>query len=179
MMKLLTRIVVHHTIFQEGNIDMNDLDVRIVRLEKMRVASVLGFGQNPEPDGWDKLEAWAKPKGFLNNPEKNRIFGFNNPDPSPGSPNYGYEWWIEVGSDVTADGEVTIKSFNGGLYAVTRCVVPKNQADPVIGNTWKQLVTWREDSKYKPGHHQWLEKTVQFESPDLEFILDLFIPIAE
>jgi len=158
---------------------MSNLDVQIVKLEKMRVVSVLGFGQNPEPDGWNKLEAWAKPKGFLDNPEKHRIFGFNNPDPSPGSPNYGYEWWMEVGPDVEAEGEIKIKIVDGGLYAVTRCEVPQGQAYTAIGKTWKQLVTWREDSKYNPGQHQWLEKTVQFESPDLEFVLDLYIPIAE
>ncbi len=33
---------------------MNELEVRIVRLEPMRVASAQGFGQNPEEIAWSK-----------------------------------------------------------------------------------------------------------------------------
>ena len=157
---------------------MKNLDVQIVKLEPMRVATVLGFGPSPEEEAWAKLNAWVGPKGFRDRPEQHRIFGFNNPDPSPGSPNYGYELWIEVGPDVEPEGDVRIQDFTGGLYAVARCEVPKGKYE-VIGKIWKQLATWREDSKYKPGHHQWLEEAVQFETPALEFVLDLYIPIAE
>ncbi len=157
---------------------MSKLDVQIVKLRKMRVASVLGFGPSPEEEAWKQLDAWAKPKGFRDKPEQHRIFGFNNPDPSPGSPNYGYELWIEVEPDIEPEGVISIKDFAGGLYAVARCEVPKGDYE-VIGKTWKQLVTWREDSKYKPGQHQWLEKSVPSDSPLLEFVLDLYIPIAE
>ncbi len=157
---------------------MNELEVRIVRLEPMRVASVWGFGESPEGQAWQKLEAWAKPKGLLDDPEQHRIFGFNNPNPSAGSPNYGYELWIEVGPDVVPEGDTRILGFNGGLYAVTRCEVPKGQYH-VIGETWKELVTWREDSQYKCGTHQWLEKSVPTDAPGIEFILDLYLPIAE
>ena len=156
---------------------MNKLDVRMVKLEPMRVVSVWGFGEQPEYIAWQKLEDWAKPKGLFNI-EKQNIYGFNNPDPSPGSPNYGYELWIEVGADVQPEGDVRINDFCGGLYAVTRCDVPKGDYE-VIGATWKKLVAWREDSPYKFGSHQWLEKSVPVTSPDLEFALDLYMPLAE
>jgi len=35
---------------------------------------------------------------------------------------------------------------------VTQCVVPKGKFE-VIGDTWKKLVAWREDSKYQCGTH--------------------------
>lgn len=162
----------------KGDIQVSDLDVRIVKLEPMRVASVWGFGKEPESIAFTKLDAWAGPKGLRDDPQKHRIFGFNNPDPFPGSPNYGFEIWIEVGPDVEPEGDVRIGGFDGGLYAVTRCEVPAGQYD-VIGATWKKLVTWREDSQYKCGHYQWLEHSISTDSPGIEFVLDLYLPIAK
>ena len=157
---------------------MSELEVRIVQLEPMQVASFLGFGESPEMLAWEKLTSWAKPKGLLDKPEKHRLFGFNNPNPSPGSPNYGYEVWIEVGPDLEPDEEVKIVDFEGGLYAVTRCVVPTGKFD-VIGATWKKLSTWREDSQYQRGQFQWLEESLPLNPPDTEFVLDLYLPISE
>ena len=156
---------------------MSELDVRIVKLEPMRVASAHALGEGPEEDAIKKLIAWAKPKGLLEDPEKHRVFGFNNPDPSPGSPNYGYEFWITVGPDVEPEGEITIKEFSGGLYAVTRCEV-QNPWDDIPG-TWKRLVAWLEDSKYRWSPHQWLEEHLGPLESSEQFVLDLYMPIAE
>lgn len=156
---------------------MSDLEVRIVKLEPMRVASLYGFSKEPEGEAWKKLEAWARPKGYLDARVEHRIFGFNNPDPSNGSPNYGYEVWITVGPEVEPEGEVMILGFDGGYYAVTRCEV-RGGDYAVIGDTWKKLVTWREDSKYERGHYQWLEETIPEEGlQEGEFTLDLHLPI--
>jgi len=157
---------------------MRKLDVRIVKLEPMRVASFLGFGPSPEDEAWKQLIPWAKDKGLLENLEKHRLFGFNNPNPSPGSPNYGYEVWIVIDPDMELEKGVKYLDFAGGLYAVTQCIVPKGDFD-VIGDTWKKLVAWREDSKYKCGSHQWLEESVPMDLPDVEFVLDLYLPVAE
>ena len=157
---------------------MSELEVRIVRVELMRVASVYGFGEEPESIAFSKLDAWAGPKGLRDDPQNHRVFGFNNPDPFPGSPNYGYEVWIEVGHDIEPEGEVRILGFDGGLYAVTRCEVPEGQYD-IIGATWKKLVAWREHSKFEGGHTQWLEESIPTNIPGIEFALDLYLPIAE
>lgn len=156
---------------------MSGLDVRIVKLDHMRVASAYGFGRSPEGQAWEKLIAWAKPKGLLQDPEKYRIFGFNNPNPAPGSPNYGYEFWITVGPEVEPEGDVRIQDFGGGLYAVTRC-----QGVTTIGDTWKKLGAWVEDSQYRWARHQWLEEHIgPADAPHDEetLVLDLFFPIAE
>lgn len=155
---------------------MSGLQVRIVKLEPVRVASVHGFGESPEHQAWEKLIAWARPKGLLDDLEKHRIFGFNNPDPSPGSPNYGYEFWIVVDPDVEPEGDVRIVDFGGGLYAVARCEGLGN-----IGQVWKGLVAWREDSKYRGGSHQWLEEHIgPVDAPQDEdaLVLDLYLPIV-
>jgi DNA gyrase inhibitor GyrI len=165
---------------------MTELEVRIVHLEPMRVACASGFGQSPEEEAWDTLIAWAKSQGLLDDLDALRFFGYNNPDPSPGSPNYGYDQWITVGPDAKPEGKVEIKEFPGGLYAVTRCRLGD------IGAAWKQLAAWHEDSAYRCGHHQWLEECLnpevfirpegQFQLPesafgDVEF--DIYLPIAE
>lgn len=151
---------------------MSELDVRIVKLEPMRVASAYGFGASPEEKAWDNLLTWARAKGFLK--EGARFFGFNNPNPSPGSPNYGYEQWMTVGPEVQPEGAVRIVDFYGGLYAVARCKLPH------IGEAWRQLVEWCEDS----GHTwimtiQCLEESIT--PPDTPFddvVMDLYLPIV-
>ena len=44
---------------------------------------------------------------------------------------------------------------------------------------WEKLVAWREDSKYKWSHTQWLEENIPSDSPGIEFVLDLYLPIAK
>lgn len=48
-----------------------------------------------------------------------------------------------------------------------------------ITDRWRELVAWREDSPYKAGTHQWLERSVPRGLPGLEFDLELYLPIAE
>lgn len=157
---------------------MSELDVRIVKLGSMRVASAHAHSASPEHDAIEKLVAWAEPKGLLDDQETHRVFGFNNPDPSPGSPNYGYEFWIVIGPDMEPEGEIKAKEFPGGLYAVTRCEVSGDAYD-VIPATWKQLVTWLENSKYRSGTHQWLEEHLSPIGVAEDFVLDLYMPIIE
>jgi DNA gyrase inhibitor GyrI len=153
---------------------MSDLEVKIVRLEPMRVASAYGFGTQPETIAWEKMKAFTE-KNALPLDEQYHTFGFNNPDPSPASPNYGYEIWLGVGPEVQPDSDIRIQQFAGGLYGVTRF---KNLNK--IGEVWKQLVRWREDSKYKTGHHQWLEELLTpADVPIEEYVFNLYIPIVE
>lgn len=156
---------------------MSDMEVRVVKLPPMRVACVNGFGEGPEGMAFDKMRAWAKehnlPKG------SHRIFGYNNPDPAPGSPNYGYDVWLTVDESVKADGDARIIDFPGGLYAVARIEV-KNPGDE-IPNAWQKLVKWMETSKYHHGRHQWLEEHIgplDDTVNALPFTLDLYLPIA-
>ena len=154
---------------------MSDLEVRIVDMEPMRVASALGFGETPEPLAWNKILAFAEAKGL--DTAAARFFGFNNPDPPPGSPNYGYEQWMTVGPDVQGEGEVEIKEIPARRYAVARC-----ESLSIIGQVWQDLVTWFEDSPYqKPPHfYECLEELLT--PPDLpfeEYVFDLYLPIAE
>jgi DNA gyrase inhibitor GyrI len=148
--------------------------VRIVRLEPMRVASALGFGSSPEMMAWEKIIAFAQENGLLDKADT-RYFGFNNPSPSPGSPNYGYEQWVTVGPLVAATADVAVKEFGGGLYGVLRC-----EGIPQIGACWKELVTWFENSHYQHGAQQWLEEALTPPgTPEEAMVLDLYLPLGE
>lgn len=157
---------------------MSNIDVRIVKLPPIRVACINGFGEGPEGIAFDKMKAWATVHSLLGKPY--RVFGYNNPDPSPGSPNYGYDVWITVDDTVQADSEVRIVDFPGGLYAVTRVEVKNPWED--IPATWRELVKWMENSKYHQGRHQWLEELIgplDEMGSSQSFTLDLHLPIVE
>ena len=152
---------------------MTNLEVRIVRLEPMHVASAYGFGASPEGIAWEKIRVFAKKKNMSS--EKLRTFGFNNPDPSPGSPNYGYEIWLPVDPEAEPEGDIRISHFAGGLYAVTQFKGISN-----IGAVWQRLVLWCENSQYKKGYHQCLEELLTpLDVPLEEYVFNLYLPIVE
>ena len=156
---------------------MSGLEVGIVRLGPMRVASAHGFGQNPEEIAWSKILAYAEAKQLLDTGEGRRFFGFNNPNPAPGSPNYGYEQWMTVGPEIEGEDDVSIKEIPSRLYAVARC-----EGLDTITETWRQLVIWFEDSHYKkPAHyHHCLEELlVPPDAPYEDYVFDLLLPITE
>jgi effector-binding domain-containing protein len=153
---------------------MSEIEVRIVKLEPMRMISSYGFGAEPEGIAWEKITAFAKNEGLNLADDSITTYGFNNPNPSQGSPNYGYEIWLPAGEDKEPEGDLRIVDFTGGLYAVTTFKGIGN-----IGETWRKLVEWRESSKYKPAHHQWLEELLSYEVPPEEFVFNIYLPISK
>jgi len=159
---------------------MKDQDIRIVKLPAMRVASFHAFGPSPEADAWNKMAMWAKANGYWLDPPDVRIFGFNIPDPSVGSPNYGYEFWVAINPDAQVDDDAICKEFSGGLYGVLNCDVSSGNPWDIIPATWSNLVKWLESSHYSHGNHQCLEEHLtRADAVDNGFILDLYIPISE
>lgn len=153
---------------------MNTPEVRIIKLEPMHVAAALGFGPNPEQLGAEKLHTWMK-RQDITDLSAHRFFGFNNPNPSPGSPNYGYEHWITVEPDAQGDDDITIKDVAGGLYAVMRWQGIPNP------DKWGELVKWRDSSPYHSANHQWLEENLTPDEPadESDWVFDLYLPIRE
>jgi len=154
---------------------MEKLEVRIVDLKPFTYISALGFGPSPEGIAHKKIADFLKAHNLLEGyGETRRHFGFNNPNPSAGSPNYGYEIWVEVDEDVKPEGDLSKGTFSGGLYAVTRMTNVET-----IGEVWHKLVAWRESSPYKHAKHQWLENLFNPLEPDpRKLIFDLYLPIS-
>jgi len=175
-------ILKSHT--KEKEEKVKKFEVKIVKLEPMRVASVRAVSTKPENDAWEKMRSWAQPRGLLEDIDKHPVFGFNSPDPSPGGKEYGYEFWIRVDPDTKPSGDVEIKKFNGGLYAVATCKLKEElESDFFIKNgyleSWKNLVDWVKSSKHKMGKHQCLEKAHEPGASEEELTLDLYCPIEQ
>lgn len=151
---------------------MADLDVRIEELKPMRVASVRIVSETPEVGAWEKLRAWAGAKGYLGDLRKHPVFGFNNPSPEPGQKEYGYEFWMKVDSDAKPEGDVNIKDFPGGLYAV---VTHEGLPNPDI---WMALWSWVQSSPYTWRKTNELERPHNPLAAINEMIFDLCLPIA-
>ena len=161
-----------------------DIQVEIVQLEPMTVASVQAISKSPEEDAWKKMVTFAEPRGLLRNLKKNPIFGFNNPEPKKGQEEYGYEFWIRIDPDTELEEGVTKKNFDGGLYAVKRCNLTQEAASPFLQEhgaleSWAQLGDWFKASGYKMGNHQCLEKSINPNKPDEDLLLDIMWPIKK
>lgn len=147
-------------------------EVRIIELKPTKVAYYRVESESPELDAWKVLLDWAKEKGLIELPTT-RYFGFDNPPPSPGKSVYGYEVWITIPEDCEPSGEVKLKNFSGGLYAVTSTYLPD------IGENWKRLVEWVKTSEYELGAHQCLEETISPQKmPNEQTQFDLYCPIS-
>lgn len=147
------------------------MEVKIVELAPMRVASFQAISTSPEHDAAQMLATWAQERGYLEDLNKNPVFGFNNPNPTKGKKEYGYEFWIKVSDDYQETG-VTLKDIEKGRYAVTTC-----ESLGVIGEKWMQLVEWVKKSEYEMREADCLEKTHDFNASDEELVLDLYLPI--
>ena len=154
---------------------MSEIKVRIVKLEPMRMVAAYGFGTQPEDIAWDKITGFVEKHNLKVGDEFPATYGFNNPNPTKGSPNYGYEIWLPVDDVIQPEGDLRIVDFQGGLYAVTRFKDLQN-----IGEVWGQLVQWQQASKYHHGSHQWLEHLLKGAGgPTAEFVFDLYLPISD
>ncbi len=153
---------------------MEELDVRIITLAPFRAIAFHGFGSSPEGMAFEKAFAWLAETHLLEDGQPHRFFGFNNPSPTPGSPNYGYDVWITVDESIQPGSEGKVIHFEGGKYAVTRCTGIDN-----IAPTWQRFVKWREKSPYRYNPAvQWLEESFNPSAPMDEVILDLYQPIS-
>jgi DNA gyrase inhibitor GyrI len=152
-------------------------EVKIVRLEPMRVASARAVSTNPEKDAWEKLRAWAEPKGLFEDFGEHPVYGFNNPSPTPGQKEYGYEFWIQVEQDAQGEGEVEVKDVPGGLYAVTTCELYGDPQGSIL-DVWQGLFEWvKASDEYTWRQVHELEKQHDPLAPAEELVLDLYLPV--
>jgi DNA gyrase inhibitor GyrI len=152
---------------------MNSLNVRIERLAPMRVASVHVVSEHPELDAWERLKAWAESRGLLKDPQKHAVFGFNNPSSTPDRKEYGYEFWICVGPEIESEGQIELKEFAGGRFAVT---THRGYPSPQI---WKQLWDWVQSSGYRWRKTHELERIHDPLASEPEVVFDLYLPIED
>lgn len=155
-------------------------DIKLVTMEEMRVISFHGYGKGPEEIAWQNLRTWITENGHEELVETQRFFGFNNPNPSPGSENYGYEQWMTLPAAYEKKEGETIKSIPGGLYAVGGF---RSSSPEAFGPTWQVLNNWRVDSEYIYDEgRQWMEELLTKESVLVQKTVvdfDCFMPVMK
>ncbi|NSW53876.1 MAG: GyrI-like domain-containing protein [Anaerolineae bacterium] len=131
-------------------------DLHFIELPDMRVISAHGYGEGPEGIAIQKLLQWIDARGLRAEISKQRFFGFNNPDPAVGSPNYGYEQWMTLPEEYSPQEGDDIKTLKGGLFAVMGF---RNSTPESFGTVWPALSSWRiETGHVYDGSRQWLEE---------------------
>jgi AraC family transcriptional regulator len=163
---------------------MSKKEIRIVELPASKIVSFHGFGESPEGIAISSMLSWAEKYQSFQYKET-RCFGFNNPDPTPGSTKYGYEVWLILPEKIEVEDQ-EVRFFKGGLYAVTHCEGMVDNAGDFIPSAWKKLMEWLENSPYQMGKHQWLEEQLPVEGLTIadmykqgKISLDLYIPIKK
>lgn len=162
--------------YTQKNDSYENLTVNFKRLKKMRVVSFHAISKSPEMEAISKLTNWAEKNQIPIDNVNHPTFGFNNPSPTPGKDEYGYEIWLKVDSDFKSDDdEIVIKDIPGAYYAVTT-----SWQLSTISRDWKNLVRWAKEHEYDIRKDiPCLERAhVQGVSED-ELVLDLYLPIKE
>jgi DNA gyrase inhibitor GyrI len=155
------------------------MDIVIRELPEMRVASYRSISASPETEAWSVLSRWARERGLFDGPF--RIFGFNDPNPKPGVPEYGYRFRITVADDVEGGDGVEIETVPGGRFAVGHIEV---NAVEDIGAGWKEFgAALREQGLVsdEPDHcPRWYEEHLDYDPdhPGLPFGMDLYVELA-
>ena len=114
-------------------------DVRILTLPRMAVASAHYIGPEPESHAGDMLWGFIRERNIAAVKPDARVFGFNNPDPTPEQKHYGYEFWITIPEDYDVPAPLTKKVMEGGLYAVHTIKMGDF-------HEWQALIRWAEES---------------------------------
>lgn len=153
---------------------MSEEKFKTITLQPFKAISFYGFGESPEDLAHQAANKWLE-EHDLQTENAYRHFGFNNPNPSHGSPNYGYEIWIVPNQEFSPDPDDKVIDFEGGLYAITYC-----PSLDVIGQTWQELVNWRDTNGYFHASHQWLEGLhTPWKKNRTNFEFTLYLPIKK
>ena len=93
------------------------MEIRIVYLPPAEVASYQYVGENPEDSAGEMILEFIRKTGLAGIKPDFRLYGFNNPSPSEGQKEYGYEFWVTIPEDMEVEAPLKKKHFDGGLYA--------------------------------------------------------------
>lgn len=155
------------------------VDVTITRKDPLRVACARATGpyMQSSQEAWNKMVAWAGPKGLFT-PET-RFIGVGYDDPNTTAPELlRYDACITVAPEVQADGEASIMELPGGEYAV---VVHKGPYENLIKTYMWLYGVWLpksgREASMRPGYEVYL-KDCRVTPPE-ELLTEIHLPLEE
>lgn len=153
------------------------LDVRIVRKEPLRVAAVRHVGPYAECQAaWERLCAWAGPKGLFG--RQPLFLGIGYDDPRTVAPDkLRYDACITVPPEVKAEGEVRVFEIPGGEYAVAVHEGPYSGLEAAYDYLFGR---WLAESGREPAAHMGYEVYLNdpASTPPEELRTELNLPLA-
>ncbi len=166
---------------QARSVALEEMTVRLEKLETMRAAHAHALSETPEEDANRKIMDWAKRNKAIR--KGTRLFGRNtyptdNPEP------HGYEFFLTVSKDIKPEGDIDLKEIHGGSYATLRFTNLEK-----IGEAWQKLWKWFEENKrehvgFKKEEHGWVDGyeehlNWQENKPPNEWVFDLWVQLKE
>lgn len=156
---------------------MENIAVRLVDLQPMHVVTANGYGQYPEMEAWDLILDFSNEQDIDPWDKSHRFFGFNNPEPTPESPEYGYEQWMTIDDGIAADEPLDVKDVAGGRYATVHI-----HGLDTIGDAWQHLASWCEAQGYSVAgdREPCLEELLTpIDAPPEAWEMDLYLAIDQ
>ncbi len=166
-----------NTIKWKTNMDFNK-GVEVKTLPEMTVAYVRHIGPYKGDEHlfeglWNKLFAWAGPRGLLGKPDMVSLAVYHD------DPNITEEMklrtsiCINVAEDTKVDGEVGKMKIEGGDYVVANFEVDSTQ----FAKAWQWMYsTWFPASGYQPDDKPCFERYTE-KPKDGKFIVDICVPV--
>ena len=132
----------------KANEVLTKLNVRIVQIPPITVASYHFIGENPEETVGNVISKFAKDVNLYEIKPDAKLYGFNHPDPCETGEPHGYEDWVTIPEDMEVPAPLVKKQFAGGLYAAHTIKFPNF-------HEWNSLADWvknsdKYDANYSP-----------------------------
>ncbi len=158
-------------------IGKTEMKVSIQNFDEMQVAYVANHeGYNEEKIGiaWEKVCAWAGPKGLLN--QATNYIGIGFDDPKVTSPDKcRYYACVTVPKGTEVSGEVGLYKISAGRYAIYRVEVYGNE----IEGSYIEFGAWLTANGYEPADSPSLEiyHTTACDHPEGKFDMSICIQV--
>ena len=161
--------------FSKKDDSYENLQVHFETLPPMRIVSFHVISKTPENDASKKMQKWMKENNIFFDSDSHPTFGFDNPKPTRGKEEYGYEFWLKVDDDFEPKDDVKVKDIPSFQYVVT---TSWRLTD--VGRDWKHLDRWIKEHNYEIIRDTpCLERAHISGVAEEELILDLMVPIKK
>jgi len=133
-------------------------------LGPLHVACYRAASPMPEDDASRYLEDWIA-RQSVSRPVRHFGFDVDVSAEQRRAGCRGYEVWVTVPTDVRPSNGVTVRDFDGGLYAVMTIYKPFDDPFARIPGGWKRLHEWViQSDRCRGAGHQWLEELIAGEN---------------
>lgn len=157
------------------NLIIMDTKIEIKQMPEMKVIYARHTGAfNRIHEAYAKVSKWAGPRGLIG-PDTKTMTVYHD-DPSVTSVDkVRQSACIVIEGDVKVEGEIGKMTVPGGLYAVGAFRIGVEGFE----KAWNTMCNWLTESGYQPGegNHYELYHKQNGHFPNIEFILDICIPV--